>query len=133
MSFPERITRALMQVLVVFIHAFEDGGELHGWAIKKSTGLTGAATYKMLDRLEDAGWITGRWEPSPEPGRPQRRIYQLTPNGERAARAIVAERRPEALRRTSTSGHVPKPSPTRNRLQKPLSGFFGRRSPGEAR
>jgi PadR family transcriptional regulator, regulatory protein PadR len=37
------------------------GKPKHGWAIKKDTGLSGATTYKILDRLEDAGWITWHW------------------------------------------------------------------------
>lgn len=110
MSFPTRVTRPLVRVLVAFVEAFDDDRELHGWAIKKSAGLTGAATYKMLDRLEDAGWIDGRWEPSPEPGRPQRRLYRLTPTGEPAARAIVAERCPEALRRTGEPARLRAPA-----------------------
>jgi PadR family transcriptional regulator PadR len=117
-------------VLDVFVRAFEDNIELHGWAIKKSARLSGAATYKMLDRLEDAGWVTGRWEPNPEPGKPQRRLYQLTPTGEPAARAVLAERWPEALRRTAGPGNLPAPNP----LSSFLGAFdrLGRRSPGEA-
>lgn len=129
MSFPTRVTGPLVRVLISFIHAFDDGVELHGWAIKKSAGLTGAATYKMLDRLEDAGWIAGRWAPSAEPGRPQRRLYRLTPTGEPAARAIVAERRPEALHRTADQpGHLPTPRPTHKALSTVL-GILGRFRP----
>lgn len=90
---------------------------MHGWEIKKSTGLSGAATYKMLDRLEDAAWVVGRWEErNPDPGKPPRRMYRLTGVGEPAARAILAERWPEALRRTSRPAHLPAPNP--------LSGFL---------
>lgn len=119
MSFPTRITRPLVRVLVAFLQAFDEGRDLHGWAIKKSAGLTGAATYKMLDRLEDAGWIKGEWAPSPEPGRPQRRLYRLTPTGELAARKIVAERCPEALNRTDRSS-TPRPAP--GPVHKPVTG-----------
>lgn len=118
MSFPTRITRPLVRVLVAFLEAFYDGRDLHGWAIKKSAGLTGAATYKMLDRLEDAGWITGHWAPSPVPGRPQRRLCRLTPTGELAAREIVAERWPEALNRTD---RPPAPHPEQGPVQKPIT------------
>lgn len=120
MPFPTRITRPFVRVLVAFVHAFDDDRELHGWAIKKSAGLTGAATYKMLDRLEDAGWISGRWAPSPEPGRPQRRLYRLTPTGEPAAREIVTERCPEALHRKEGAGPLPAPRPAQGPVQRPL-------------
>jgi DNA-binding PadR family transcriptional regulator len=99
MPVPTRITGALLTVLEIFVRAAEEKRELHGWAVKKEAALTGATTYKMFDRLEDAGWITGRWEPSDDPGRPPRRYYRLTPTGESAARALLAERRPEALTR----------------------------------
>ncbi|MFI0423965.1 PadR family transcriptional regulator [Spongiactinospora sp. 9N601] len=115
MSFPTRITNPLLMVLEVFVHAFESDTPLHGWAIKKATGLSGAATYKMLDRLEDAHWIAGQWEANPEPGKPARRLYRLTPTGLPAARAILAERRPAALRR---------PAPEHGTAARPLRGFF---------
>jgi PadR family transcriptional regulator PadR len=99
MSFPPRITKAFLDVLEVLVQAAEEKTEIHGWAIKKSTGLSGATTYKMFDRLEDAGWITGRWETSPDPARPPRRYYRLTPTGEAEARAVLAERRPHVWRR----------------------------------
>ncbi|MEU5366563.1 PadR family transcriptional regulator [Streptomyces sp. NPDC005925] len=122
MSFPDRVTRPFLRVVDAFVQASADDHELHGWEIKKTANLSGAGTYKMLDRLEDAGWITGRWEErNPDPGKPPRRLYRLTPLGEPAARALLAERRPEALRPTSGPRHLPKPNP--------LSGFvvaFGR-------
>lgn len=116
MSFPPRVTKAFLDVLDVLVEAAEEKTEIHGWAIKRSTGLSGATTYKMFDRLEDAGWITGRWEPSSDPSRPPRRYYRLTPTGEAEARALLAERRPEARRRT----RHPRVLPERG----PASGFM---------
>lgn len=129
MSFPSRVTTPLLRVLDIFVRALEENTPLHGWAIKKATGLSGAATYKMMDRLEDAGWITGRWEPNPEPGKPQRRVYQLTPTGEPAARAVLAERCPDALHRAADPGYNPAPNPLLGFLY--VLGRLGRRSPGE--
>jgi DNA-binding PadR family transcriptional regulator len=52
----------------------------------------------VLDRLEDAGWIAGRWEDQhPEPNKPRRRFYHLTPTGVTEARTLLAARRPRAL------------------------------------
>jgi DNA-binding PadR family transcriptional regulator len=131
MPFPPRVTKAFLDVLEVLVQAAEEKNEIHGWAIKKSTGLSGATTYKMFDRLEDAGWITGRWEPSSDSSHPPRRYYQLTPTGEARARALLAERRPAARRRTSHPHALPE--------RGPISGFMtvaislGRRMAGGAR
>ncbi len=124
-----RITGALLDVLDTLLHAAEEGSELHGWAITKSTRRCGPTVYTVLDRLEDAGWVTGRWEAhNPAPGKPPRRLYGLTPTGYTTARELLAERRPEALHRPPVSRHAPAPGP--------LFNFFnrlGRRLPGAAR
>jgi PadR family transcriptional regulator, regulatory protein PadR len=97
-----RVTGPLLDVLEVFLAAFATDDELHGWAIMKATKRSGPTVYGVLDRLEDSGWITGRWETqNPEPSKPRRRFYRLTPVGERAARQLLMERRPKALRSMS--------------------------------
>jgi len=94
MSEPNRVTGPLLDVLEVFLRAFEDKVELHGWAIMKMTKRSGPTVYGVLDRLEDAGWITGRWEEQhPESNKPRRRFYELTPTGVAAAQALLAARR----------------------------------------
>ena len=95
-----RVTNPLLDVLEVLLWAFvTDASELHGWAIMKATKRSGPTVYGVLDRLEDQGWITGRWEDQhPESSKPRRRFYSLTPSGERAARQLLMERRPQALR-----------------------------------
>ena len=42
----------------------------------------------MLIRLADDGYLETRWEDKPEPGRPARHLYRLTPSG----RALAQER-----------------------------------------
>lgn len=65
----------------------------------KATKRSGPTVYGVLDRLEDIGWISGRWEDeNPEPGKPRRRLYSITPTGVTGAREILRERRPQALR-----------------------------------
>lgn len=69
-------------------------GALHGYALmeqlrERSGGtfaLAEGTVYPALHRLEREGSVTSRW--APKTGR-RRRIYQLTPAGERA----LAERR----------------------------------------
>jgi PadR family transcriptional regulator, regulatory protein PadR len=99
MTGPVRVTAPLLDVLEVLLRAFVDGTESHGWAIMKATKRSGPTVYGVVDRLEDAGWITGHWEDeNPESGKPRRRLYRLTPNGVAEARALIAARRPEVLR-----------------------------------
>jgi len=57
-----RVTGPLLDLLEVFLQAFSEDAELHGWAITKATKRSGPTVYGVLDRLEDTGWITGHWE-----------------------------------------------------------------------
>lgn len=69
MDGPVRVTNPLLDVLTVLLEAFEDDRrELHGWAIMKATARSGPTVYGVLDRLEDAHWITGRWEDHQQSG-----------------------------------------------------------------
>lgn len=64
-----------------------------GASISKATGLGSGTMYPLLQRLEIAKWIEGKWEdidPS-EVGRPKRRLYKLTPSGQREAKKALAE------------------------------------------
>jgi PadR family transcriptional regulator PadR len=81
--------------------------EFHGFAIAKqlreltaARQLTAHGTlYKALNRLEQAGLLTSRWEePQAAAGqqRPRRRLYQLAALGERALLA-AAEPLPAAV------------------------------------
>lgn len=102
MPVPIRITRPLLLVLAIFVQAAEESKKLHGWEVKKLARLSGATTYRMFDRLEDAGWIAGEWDSADrDPSKPTRRYYTLTPTGEAEARALLAVRMPEALRRAT--------------------------------
>jgi len=98
---PIRITGPLLDVLEVFLRALDEQVQPHGWAIMKATRRSGPTVYGVLDRLEQGGWIVSRWERHhPEPNKPRRRFYRLTPTGAVAARDLITARRPEALRRS---------------------------------
>lgn len=103
-----RVTNPLLDVVEVLLDARRGGeDELHGWAIMKAVKRTGPTVYGVLDRLENAGWISGRWErQSAEENRPRRRFYRLTPTGVTASRSLLAQRRPGALRRLSDARPV---------------------------
>jgi len=89
-----RVTGPLLDVLEVLLDA---PGELHGWAIMKATARSGPTVYQVLERLTEAGWVDAKWEAMhPEPGKPRRRFYRLTPAIVPAARALLSERRPAA-------------------------------------
>jgi len=66
---------------------------LSGADISRATGIGSGTLYPLLDRFESSGWLTSKWE-EVEPqkvGRPRRRLYKLTGEGERAARAAFSE------------------------------------------
>jgi DNA-binding PadR family transcriptional regulator len=94
MDAPFRITPPLLDVLEVLVAA-APAEELHGWAIMKATRRTGPTVYQVLDRLAREGWVQARWEERhPEPNKPRRRFYRVSPEKLAAARAVVASRRP---------------------------------------
>jgi len=97
-AYPARITESLLDVLELLIEATRQGQELHGWALMKGAKRPGPTVYGVLDRLEDIGWITGRSEErNPEPGRPPRRFYRLTPEGMVGAEQVLAARRAKQM------------------------------------
>ena len=70
--------------------------DFHGFQLAKelreqdeARRLTAHGTlYKALDRMERAGLLQSRWEDpeiAEEQGRPRRRLYRVTGNGERAS------------------------------------------------
>jgi DNA-binding PadR family transcriptional regulator len=76
--------------------------DFHGFGLARtlreqsgSRSLTAHGTlYKALGRLEERGLLASRWEDDAADGRPRRRLYELTGEGARAARASA----PPALR-----------------------------------
>ena len=104
MTGPIRVTGPLLDVVGVFLQAFRDDAQLHGWAIAKATKRSGPTVYGVLDRLEDPGWIASWWEDQhPESNKPRCRLYRLTPTGVTAARDLHAVRRPQALHHQATT------------------------------
>lgn len=77
--------------------------EFHGFLLAKelreqdeARRLTAHGTlYKALDRMERAGLLDSRWEApeiAAEQGRPRRRLYRVTGNGEQAFDRAELER-----------------------------------------
>jgi PadR family transcriptional regulator, regulatory protein PadR len=121
----ERVTRQLLDLLLVLLEAYTHGVELHGYELKKLAGLSGPSTYRGLDRLEEADLVEARWEnQQEEDARPRRRYYRLNPAGAATARRLLSERRPEALQSLGRSPRGWSPSP-RPGLSARLITMFG--------
>jgi DNA-binding PadR family transcriptional regulator len=72
---------------------------------RQARRLTAYGTlYKALDRLERAGYLASRWEDphvAARDGRPRRRFYRLTLNGEAALAEARSDERDAALPRSA--------------------------------
>jgi DNA-binding PadR family transcriptional regulator len=88
-SRPERVTEPLLDIIEVFWRA-TDG--VHGYELAKKTKRGRPTVYNNLDRLSTLGWITSGWEDSTQVrGRPLRRIYRLSPEGQKLAEKLLVE------------------------------------------
>lgn len=75
-------TRALSpQALAVVAVLADSQGWHHGYDLMSQAGVKSGTLYPLLMRLEAQGMLQARWVDSPEPGRPARHVYQLTPAG----------------------------------------------------
>jgi DNA-binding PadR family transcriptional regulator len=70
----------------------------HGYDLSRATGLKSGTLYPLLIRLNEAGFLESRWEPSEQEGRPPRHAYRLTPNGVAWAKEARARATPLKLR-----------------------------------
>lgn len=85
------MTGPTLKVLALFLANRTD--EIAGSEIAKSAKLASGTLYPILLRLENAGWLTSKWE-TEDPrdlGRPRRRLYRLTGEGARSAKAAFKE------------------------------------------
>ena len=82
----------------------EPDQELYGLELVDATGLPPGTIYPIMARLEEAGWVSSRWEEIDQhlEGRPRRRYYRLSSEGVEQARSALAvgeERRQARARR----------------------------------
>jgi DNA-binding PadR family transcriptional regulator len=78
------------------------GGWRHGYELARAAGVKSGTLYPLLIRLEAQGYLEAEWQP-PEPGRPPRHAYRLTPRGVRLARDNPPEPAARAAGRTVTA------------------------------
>jgi PadR family transcriptional regulator len=80
-------------VAVLSVMVDEPDQAHYGLEIARATGLKTGTLHPILARLQESEWTTSAWE-DPEDhedqGRPRRRYYRLTKDGEVAARRAVA-------------------------------------------
>lgn len=93
MPAPPPPTRPLLDVLEVLLDAFGDDVLLDGWTIAHRSKRSGPTVYKVIDRLEDAEWVSAKWEEAGggAAGHDRRRLYRLKPNATAAAGDMLRE------------------------------------------
>jgi len=90
---PSTATRLVFQA---FLDSPSD--ETYGFELAEVTGLPSGSIYPILRRLEDEGFIKGRWaQVEGTRQRRRRRYYALTGEGRRVAREATVEQS-QALR-----------------------------------
>ena len=89
-----RLTQQTLGVL----GALANSRELSGTEVAKDTKLSAGTLYPILYRLEHVGWLSSRWEEeSPEAlGRPRRRYYRITAEGQKRVQQVVHQLLPAA-------------------------------------
>ena len=103
-----------LQILNVGIQLQSTHGSFYGFALARGlaadadTGLTGHGTlYKALGRMADGGLLSAEWEDAAiaeEAGRPRRRLYRVTGEGERIYREAAARAPQPDHARVATEG-----------------------------
>lgn len=88
-----QVTTAVAKVLSALLS--HPDSDRYGLELMRDTGHPSGTLYPILVRLQRAGWVTSTWEeidPARE-GRPARRYYRLTPQGQAAAERELADLR----------------------------------------
>ncbi len=85
-----RKTQALGQVLMVLME--DPDGRHWGYDVGKRARLRSGVLYPILHRMLEEGWLEDGWEDQTETnGRPARRYYELTPDGQAMATEVLRE------------------------------------------
>lgn len=97
MAMKVRMSGPTLKLLKFLLESPQEGRS--GAQISKATSIGSGTLYPLLQRLELAKWIVGEWEAidPTEAGRPKRRFYTLTPNGQAGATDALRELQTSAL------------------------------------
>ena len=91
-----RLSGPTLKVLKLMLEKPRQG--LSGAEFSRTLGIGSGTLYPLLARLESASWVKSEWEdvePS-EAGRPRKRFYRLTGQGQTRARKALAELQTDA-------------------------------------
>jgi PadR family transcriptional regulator PadR len=80
-----RVTAATVDVLRALL---DQPGPTWGLVIIKTTGRSPGTVYPILERLEEAGWVTSSWDDDASRPGPRRRIYALSEEGAQSATSV---------------------------------------------
>lgn len=98
-----RRTPAMLAVLRCLTSSSEP---MWGLRVAKQVNRPTGSVYPILDRLEDAGHVTSRWDDDAERSGPRRRLYQLTDSGSGWAQEQIDAAHTQELRRAQRSVKV---------------------------
>ena len=99
-----RMTKTTKSVMRALIH--DPATASYGLGIMGATGLPSGTVYPILHRLQAKGWLLAAWEeidPKHE-GRPPRKQYWVTGEGEVAMAAHLVERHVATVRQRRAEG-----------------------------
>ena len=86
-----RLSGPTLKVLKLMLEKPREGRS--GAEISRALGIGSGTLYPLLARLENADWMKSEWEQvdPAEVGRPRKRFYKLTGQGQTRARKALAE------------------------------------------
>ena len=87
-----RLTTATLAVLNVIMAGSAAEEPVWGFKICDLAGLGPGTVYPILDRLEQAQWVSAYWETDQPVDRPRRRFYDMTAGGRVELAAAIAAR-----------------------------------------
>jgi PadR family transcriptional regulator, regulatory protein PadR len=102
-----RITDNVVAVFNQMLHPVSK--PWYGLELAEAAEIGSATIYAVLTRLERAGLVNGSWETGDPKvlGRPQRRLYTLTPDGARVGNEAIASYRPRVVLKRTPPGWLP--------------------------
>ncbi|HYG58779.1 MAG TPA: helix-turn-helix transcriptional regulator [Symbiobacteriaceae bacterium] len=102
----------------VVLYALKVRGETHGYDLVGAINqyaltdaeIERASLYRTLKQLESSGYVTSRWETD---GGPARRLYRLTPEGERHLQewVVVLDYLSRSMARFVSNAQIPGEEP----------------------
>ncbi|MNW51968.1 Transcriptional regulator PadR-like family protein [compost metagenome] len=93
----ERLTRRTPATAAVIGALMESPEAIWGLQIVKMTGLKTGTVYPILERLEDAGWITSEWDTDLSRKGPRRRYFKLEAEAVAYAQEYVTNQKPKPV------------------------------------